>query len=55
MNLRALQVVAAATALLQTVLEQVDGQAPPADWMDDSPEKTSLAEDLNLLIALLQQ
>ena len=47
--------LAAATALLQTVLEQVDGQAPPPDWMDGSSEKTSLADDLNLLVALLQQ
>ena len=45
----------AAAALLQTALEQVDGDPSPPDWMNDSPEKTSLAEDLNLLIGLLQQ
>ena len=45
--------------LLTGVLLRVDGQSPPKDWMDDSPDpevpgdKEILREDLELLIALI--
>lgn len=38
---------------LTSLLEKIDGESPPPDWMDDSPEKTALADDVSLLIALL--
>ena len=38
---------------LTSLLEKVDGQSPPPDWMGNSPEKTALANDINLLISLL--
>ena len=38
---------------LTSLLEKIDGQEPPPDWMDDSPEKTDLAASVSLLIMLL--
>ncbi len=43
----------AAIAVLQSVLERVDGQSPPTDWMDESPEQAGVAADLELIIDLL--
>ena len=31
-------------AVLTTIQEKIDGESPPADWMEASPEKTALAE-----------
>ena len=45
--------LASATALLESLLDKVDGVDPPPDWMDDSPQKTALRVDVNLLLALL--
>lgn len=42
-----------AIALLTCVLTKVDGEEPPADWMDDSPEKTALYDEIILLLSLL--
>ncbi|MCZ6836510.1 MAG: hypothetical protein O7G85_12110, partial [Planctomycetota bacterium] len=39
--------------LLMTVLEKVDDHSPPPDWMDSSPEKSVLRNDLETLIALI--
>ena len=39
--------------MLETLLARIDGLSPPDDWMDPSPEKTALAADIQLLIALL--
>lgn len=30
-----------------------DGQAPPEDWMSDSPEKTTVADAVIALLVLL--
>ena len=38
---------------LTSLLQKVDGQSPPPDWINESPQKTALADDLNLLILLL--
>jgi uncharacterized delta-60 repeat protein len=43
----------AAIALLETVLEKLDGIEPSEDWMASSPEKSDLADQVNLLIALM--
>jgi hypothetical protein len=45
--------VNSAIALLESVLAKIDGDDSQADWIDDSPVKTALADDVNLLIALL--
>ena len=45
--------VESAVALLETVVQKVDGQSPPHDWMDDSPEKTAIAEDIAVLLLVL--
>ncbi len=42
-----------AVALMTSVLEKIDGQAPPKDWMSDSPEKTTVANHVNALLVLL--
>ena len=39
---------------LMSLLARIDGQSPPPDWMDDSPEKTALADEVSLLILLLE-
>ncbi len=39
---------------LTSLLEKIDGQSPPPDWMHDSTEKTALADDVELLISLLE-
>ncbi len=44
---------ATALDLLQGVLEKVDDVSPPPDWMDPSPEKTALRQDLEALIVLI--
>lgn len=38
---------------LSSLLDKIDGLSPPPDWMDDSPEKTALADEVKLLIDLL--
>ena len=43
-----------AAAYLDLVYDRIDGASPPADWMVDSPEKTALADEIDLLINLLQ-
>lgn len=39
---------------LMSLLAKVDGQSPPPDWMDDSPQKTTLQGQLIFLITLLE-
>ncbi|MCH8880058.1 MAG: thrombospondin type 3 repeat-containing protein [Planctomycetes bacterium] len=39
---------------LDSLLKKIDGEPSPPDWMEDSPEKTALAEDVGLLISLLE-
>lgn len=39
--------------LLFSVLERIDDQSPPKDWMDPSPERDALREDVELLISLI--
>ncbi len=39
---------------LESLLEKIDGLTPPPDWMDESPEKEALRDEVELLIALLQ-
>ncbi|MEE8061177.1 MAG: FG-GAP repeat protein [Gemmatimonadales bacterium] len=43
----------AAIALLDSLLDKVDGADPPPDWMDPSPEKSALAVQVTLLRLLL--
>ncbi|MHC4414159.1 MAG: hypothetical protein ACYS0G_02625 [Planctomycetota bacterium] len=38
---------------LSSLLEKTDGESPPPDWMEGSPEQTALAAEISLLIALL--
>ncbi len=38
---------------LESLLEKIDDQMPPPDWMSSSPEKTALAEEVRLMIFLL--
>ena len=47
--------IPAAIAHLESLLDKIDGLDSEPDWLHDSPEKTSLAAELNLLIGLLQQ
>jgi len=44
---------AAALAELQSLLEKVDGFAPPPDWMDDSAQKLAIAAATQWLVQLL--
>jgi hypothetical protein len=39
---------------LTSLLLKIDGESPPPDWMDDSPEKTALFEEVSLQIELLE-
>ncbi len=39
---------------LRSLLAKIDGEPSPPDWMDDSPEKTALAEEVAVLISLLE-
>ncbi len=39
---------------LNSLLSKIDGQSPPPDWMADSPEKSALAQEVALLISLLE-
>ncbi len=39
---------------LDSLLKKIDGEPSPPDWMEDSPEKTELAEGVGLLITLLE-
>ncbi len=39
---------------LNSLLAKIDGEPSPPDWMEDSPEKTALAEEVGLLISLLE-
>ena len=43
--------VDAAIELLTSLLNKIDGQSPPPDWMFDSPEKTGLADEVSQLIS----
>lgn len=38
---------------LSSLLAKIDGEPSPPDWMEDSPVKTALAEEVRLLISLL--
>ncbi len=40
--------------ILTSLLEKVDGVTPPPDWLEDSAEKTQIANDVSQLISLLQ-
>ena len=39
---------------LNSLLAKIDGDPSPPDWMEDSPEKAALAEEVTLLISLLE-
>jgi len=43
-----------AILVLESLLEKIDDLMPPPDWISSSPEKTALAEEVRLLIALLE-
>jgi hypothetical protein len=40
---------------LTSLLEKIDGQSPPPDWLVDSPEKTALTQEVSVLISLLMR
>lgn len=42
-----------ALLILQGMLAKIDDLSPPPDWMESSPQKSALADDVRLLIALL--
>ncbi len=44
---------ASAIDLLQGVLEKIDGNESDADWIADSPQKSKLAAEIQLILALL--
>ncbi len=47
--------IPSAIDVLTSLLQKIDGQSPPPDWMDDGlTEKTDLAAEVSALIALLQ-
>ncbi|HKQ49497.1 MAG TPA: thrombospondin type 3 repeat-containing protein [Phycisphaerae bacterium] len=52
-NLIAIGDYAGATAALNSLLERIDDEMPPPDWMSSSPEKTALADEVRLMIDLL--
>ena len=52
-NLIATDDIQGAIDKLTSLLAKTDGQPSPPDWMEDSPEKTALAEEVRLLISLL--
>ena len=39
---------------LNSLLRKIDDESPPPDWMDDSPEKTDLANQVTDLITLIE-
>jgi hypothetical protein len=39
---------------LSSLLDKIDDVSPPPDWMDPSPEKSALADEVRLLIALVE-
>jgi hypothetical protein len=39
---------------LTSLLQKLDGNASPPDWMVDGPEKDALYDDIQLMIALLE-
>src|SRR5262245_2690128 len=39
---------------LTSLLQKVDGDPSPADWMADGPQKDSLRYEIELMISLLQ-
>ena len=45
--------LAGAIDKLDSLLDKIDGQSQPKDWMDPSSEKTTLAVDVEFVIALL--
>lgn len=46
--------IAGAISELTDLLAKVDGQSPPPDWLEASPAQAALAEEVELLIALLE-
>jgi hypothetical protein len=38
---------------LNSLLEKIDDEEPPPDWMDPSPEKSALADQVRLLLLLI--
>jgi hypothetical protein len=44
---------AGATSALNSLLEKIDDEMPPPDWMSTSPAKTALADQVRLMIDLL--
>jgi len=42
-----------AVEALTSLLQKIDGDSPPPDWMDESPEKIALADKATLIIDLL--
>ena len=47
------QLIQEAIDELTSLLEKIDGQTPPPDWIDESTEKTALEVQVRLLIILL--
>jgi len=48
------QLIQEAIDELSSLLDKIDGQSPPPDWMNPSTEKSDLADRVSLLISLLQ-
>jgi hypothetical protein len=47
--------IASAIESLTSLLQKIDGEVPPPDWMDESsPERATLAGEVSLLITLLE-
>ncbi len=44
---------AGATAALSSLLDKIDDEMPPPDWMSSSPVKTALADQVRLIIFLM--
>jgi hypothetical protein len=40
---------------LQNLLDKIDSETPPPDWMDDCEEKYDLADDTSFLISALEE
>ncbi|RJP35822.1 MAG: hypothetical protein C4547_08715 [Phycisphaerales bacterium] len=47
------QLIQEAIDELSSLLDKIDRQNPPPDWMHPSPKKTALADRVSLLISLL--
>ena len=46
--------IATAIDEMSSLLDKIDGQSRPPDWMDDCPDKTALADDVLAFIAALE-